>query len=96
MEVNDGNNPGAILHRMGVEVAPDDPRSAQEILNQINRNRIENNIIMEPDAEVREKMAAFALKTYPLESDVVPEIKPAVPVLSERVRLRKRGSPYFA
>ena len=62
-------NPGIILQRMGVEMSPDDPRSAQEVLHEINRNRIEANIQMEPNPEIRTKMAEFALRTYPLESD---------------------------
>ena len=62
-------NPGTILQRMGVEVAPDDPRPAQQILNEINRQRIDTNIIMEPDSEIRTKMGEFALRTYPLETD---------------------------
>ncbi|MGH7240824.1 MAG: hypothetical protein ACREGB_00840, partial [Candidatus Saccharimonadales bacterium] len=62
-------NPGVILQRMGVEVSPDDPRSAEEILNQINRQRIENNIAMEPRADMRAKMAEYAIRAYPLEAD---------------------------
>ena len=62
-------NPGIILQRMGVEISPDDPRSAQEVLHEINRKRIEVNVIMEPDKEISAKMAKFALHTYPLESD---------------------------
>ena len=62
-------NPGRILQAMGVEVAPDDPRSSQEILNEINRKRIEINIIMEPDTGIRSKMAEFAIRAYPLETD---------------------------
>ena len=80
-------NPGIILQRMGVEVGPDDPRSSQEILNQINRNRIEDNLLMEPNPEIRSKMAAFALKTYPLKADESTE---------ERLPKRKSGSPYMA
>ena len=62
-------NPGVILQRMGIEVSPDDPRSAQQILNEINRKRIEVNVDLEPDPTVRAKMAEFALRTYPLDSD---------------------------
>ncbi len=62
-------NPGTILQRMGVEVSPDDPRSADEILNDINRRRIKLNVIMEPHEEVRVQMAEFALRAYPMESD---------------------------
>lgn len=62
-------NPGIILQRMGVEVSPDDPRSAQQILNEINRKRIEINIAMESDKEMRANMGGFALRTYPIESD---------------------------
>ncbi len=60
---------GVTLQRMGVEVAPDDPRSAEEILNTINRRRIQTNIDTEPSATRRAAMAAFALNTYPLPSD---------------------------
>lgn len=63
------NNPGIILQRMGVEVSPDDHRSADEILNDINRRRIALNIIMEPHVEIKAQMAEFALRVYPLESD---------------------------
>lgn len=63
------NNPGRILQRMGIEVSLDDPRRAEEILHEINRKRIENNIAMEPDPVVRAKMAEFALRNYPLEAD---------------------------
>jgi hypothetical protein len=65
----ESTNPGVILHRMGIEMDPGDPRSAQEVLNQINRKRIEINIEMEPNPEVRTKMAEFALRSYPLDSD---------------------------
>ena len=68
METNQ-TNPGIILQRMGVEVGPDDPRSAEEILNQINRTRIDMNIQMEPDQDIRVQMAAFAILNYPLESE---------------------------
>ena len=62
-------NPGVILQRMGVEMSPDDPRSAEQILHEINRSRIESNIVMEPDPEIKARMGAFALHTYPLEAD---------------------------
>lgn len=62
-------NPGIILQRMGVEVSPDDHRSAEEILHAINRKRIEMNIEMEPDQTIRVQMAAFAILNYPLESE---------------------------
>jgi hypothetical protein len=62
-------NPGIVLQRMGVEVSPDDHRSAEEILNMINRRRIENNVAMEPGAAIRAQMAQYALRTYPIEAD---------------------------
>ncbi len=61
-------NPGIILQRMGIEVT-DDPRSAQEILNAINRRRIENDVAMEPKRDISSQMAEYALRTYPLEAD---------------------------
>lgn len=50
-------------------MSPDDPRSAEQVLNEINRKRIETNILMEPDPSVRSRMAEFALRNYPLTSD---------------------------
>lgn len=65
----DNTNPGVILQRMGIEMSPDDPRSAEEVLNEINRKRIEINIAMEPDSTIAANMARFAIKNYPLNSD---------------------------
>lgn len=60
-----------ILNHMGIERKPDDPQSAEQLLNTINRQRIEINIQMEPDPEMRAKMAEYALRAYPLPSDEV-------------------------
>lgn len=65
----ESSNPGTILQRMGIEMSPDDPRSAEQVLNELNRKRIEANIIMEPDPDMRTRMAEFALRNYPLTSD---------------------------
>lgn len=50
-------------------MSPDDPRSAEQLLNEINRKRIEINVAMEPDPNVAARMAEFAIRNYPLESD---------------------------
>lgn len=50
-------------------MSPDDPYSPEQVLNELNRKRIEANIMMEPDPAMRSRMAEFALRNYPLVSD---------------------------
>lgn len=65
----ESTNPGTILQRMGIEMSPDDPRSAEQVLNELNRKRIEANSIMGPNPDIKLRMAEFALRNYPLTSD---------------------------